>query len=134
MSGKARLLLTGGQELPEKVERELHKIVEQCDRVSRLTRGLLDYCRPSINPKAPMDVHEPLAKALALVRSKATRRGIEVREDLPACEAEGSTSQGGRPSGIFVGFLADRYSYTNNTSRRATVAYPAIKSPIDPLF
>jgi len=82
VSGKARLLVTGGHDLPAKVERELNKIVEQCERVGRLTRGLLDYCRPSLGSKAPLDVQEPLRKALGLIAAKARRRGVELERRL----------------------------------------------------
>ena len=69
IAGKARLLLTGKYELPEKVRRELEKIVDQSNRVGRLTRGLLDYCRPSMHPKEPIDVHLPITRALRFVES-----------------------------------------------------------------
>ena len=82
VSGKARLLLSGRHELSPKVRGELEKVVAQCDRVGRLTHGLLDYCRPSINPREPLDPHGPLGKALALVRSKAQRRGVSVEQRL----------------------------------------------------
>ncbi|HBP23352.1 MAG TPA: hypothetical protein DEA08_36940 [Planctomycetes bacterium] len=82
VSGKARLLLSGRHELSEKVRGELEKVVAQCDRVGRLTHGLLDYCRPSINPREPLDPQVPLGKALSLVRSKAERRGVKVCEQL----------------------------------------------------
>jgi PAS domain S-box-containing protein len=82
ISGKARLLLTGGHGLSEKVSRELEKIVEQSDRVGRLTRGLLDYCRPSYHPKQPTNVQQPLLRALSFVESKASRYGIQVNREL----------------------------------------------------
>jgi PAS domain S-box-containing protein len=82
IGAKARLLLTGKDELVPKVSRELGKIVEQCDRIGRLTRGLLDYCRPALEQKEPVDVHEPLAKAVSLVGSKATRQGIQLHQEL----------------------------------------------------
>jgi PAS domain S-box-containing protein len=82
MSGKARLLLTGRHELTPKVRQELGKIVDQCDRVSRLTRGLLDYCRPSVHPRAPLDPLQALRKALSFARSKAQRAGVSVEEHL----------------------------------------------------
>ena len=85
-SGKARLLLQR-EELSPKVERELTKIAEQCDRIGRLTRGLLDYCRPSTTPRAPLDLAPLLRRAVGFVESKATREGIQIElhtSDLPA--------------------------------------------------
>lgn len=82
IGAKARLLLTGKEELSPKVGRELGKIVEQCDRIGRLTRGLLDYCRPAVEQKERLDLHEPLAKALSLVLTKATRHGVQVVQEL----------------------------------------------------
>lgn len=82
ISGKARLLLSGGHGFSEKVEGELRKIVDQSDRVGRLTRGLLDFCRPSYSPKQATNVHQPLLRALSFVESKAGRFGITVVRDL----------------------------------------------------
>lgn len=82
IGAKARLLLTGKEELTPKLSRELGKIVEQCDRIGRLTRGLLDYCRPAVEQKEPVDVHEPLLEALALVAGKAARHGVQVAQEL----------------------------------------------------
>ncbi len=82
IGAKARLLLTGKEELSPKVSRELGKIVEQCDRIGRLTRGLLDYCRPAVEQKDRLDLHDPLGKALSLVLTKATRQGVQVVQAL----------------------------------------------------
>ncbi|MBX3468409.1 MAG: PAS domain S-box protein [Planctomycetes bacterium] len=82
IGAKARLLLTGREELSPKVSRELGKIVEQCDRIGRLTRGLLDYCRPAVEQKERLDLHEPLGKALSLSGSKAVRHGVQVVQEL----------------------------------------------------
>jgi nitrogen fixation negative regulator NifL len=84
IGAKARLLLTGKEELSPKVSRELGKIVEQCDRIGRLTRGLLDYCRPALEQKEPVDIHEPLSKAISLMSTKATRQGVQVAQELCA--------------------------------------------------
>jgi PAS domain S-box-containing protein len=84
IGAKARLLLTGKDALAPKVSRELGKMVEQCDRIGRLTRGLLDYCRPALEQKEPVDVHEPLTKALSLMATKATRHGVQVTQELCA--------------------------------------------------
>jgi PAS domain S-box-containing protein len=95
VSGKARLLLTGDHDLSAKIRRELEKIVHQCDRVGSLTRGLLDYCRPSVSPRCPLDVHVPLAKSVDFVRSKANRAAIQL--DLELCDTppavEGSSNE-----------------------------------------
>ena len=95
IGAKARLLLTGKEELPTKVSRELGKMVEQCDRIGRLTRGLLDYCRPALEQKEPVDLHEPLSKAVSLMATKATRHGIQVTQQLSerAPMVSGSTNE-----------------------------------------
>ncbi|MGE0710606.1 MAG: PAS domain S-box protein [Planctomycetota bacterium] len=82
VSGKARLLLSGRDELPPRVRRDLEKMVDQCDRVSRLTRGLLDYCRPSVQPRELLDVRIPFRKALGFVGSKALRHQVELQDEL----------------------------------------------------
>ena len=83
VSGKARLLLSGTEELSPRVRSELEKIVHQCDRIAALTRGLLDYCRPSANPRGPVQLEDPLRKSIEFIRSKATRAGVEVQLELP---------------------------------------------------
>ncbi|MBL4844590.1 MAG: PAS domain S-box protein [Planctomycetes bacterium] len=96
VSGKARLLLTR-EVLSPKVERELGKIVEQCDRIGRLTRGLLDYCRPTSSPSEPTDAQLHLHKAAAFVESRAQRHGVTIELDLlpdpPWISAQGSELQ-----------------------------------------
>jgi PAS domain S-box-containing protein len=93
IGAKARLLLTGKEPLSPKVGRELGKIVEQCDRIGRLTRGLLDYCRPALEQKERLDLHEPLGKALSLAATKATRHGVQVVQELLDAPAWVSGSQ-----------------------------------------
>jgi PAS domain S-box-containing protein len=83
MSAKARLLLTGQEVLSPKVRRDLERIVQQCDRIAGLTRRLLDYARPSIHPKGPIDPRLPLERSLAMVEEKASRGGIELIAELP---------------------------------------------------
>lgn len=96
VSGKARLLLSR-EELSPKVERELGKIVEQCDRIGRLTRGLLDYCRPATGPRGKIDAQIHLRKAAAFVDTRAQRHGvtleIELLDDPPLVCADGSELQ-----------------------------------------
>lgn len=83
ISAKARLLLfTEKEGMSPKVERELTKIIEQSDRLSRLTRGLLDYSRPSFGAKRPVDLHTPLRKALDILEHRAQTSRVEVIEEL----------------------------------------------------
>jgi PAS domain S-box-containing protein len=96
VSGKARLLLSR-EELSPKVERELTKIVEQCDRIGRLTRGLLDYCRPAGGKRSQVDAQLHLRKAAAFVDTRAQRHHVtidlELMDDPPLVFAEGSELQ-----------------------------------------
>ena len=95
IGAKAPLLLSGKIEVPPKVARELGKMIEQCDRIGRLTRGLLDYCRPALEQREAVDVHDPLSKAVSLVSTKATRQGIQVVQELcdPAPMVSGSANE-----------------------------------------
>lgn len=96
VSGKARLLLSR-EELSPKVERELGKIVEQCDRIGRLTRGLLDYCRPTGGQRSQVDAQLHLRKAAAFVDTRAQRHNVTIElqllDDPPLVHAEGSELQ-----------------------------------------
>lgn len=85
ISAKARLLLfTEKDSMSSKVASELTKMIEQTDRLSRLTRGLLDYSRPSFGIKGPVDVHHPLRKALDIIEYRAQSRQIEMLENFYA--------------------------------------------------
>lgn len=77
ISAKARLLLTHEKEsMSPKVERELGKVIQQCDRLSDLTRGLLNFSRPSLGMHHPIVVGEPLRRAASMVAHKAKERDI----------------------------------------------------------
>jgi len=80
ISGKARLLVSrSATKFPEKMIRDLGKIVEQCDRLSDLTRRLLGYCRPTMSAKVPIDPHRPLQRAIDLASHRAQTQRVEVR-------------------------------------------------------
>lgn len=82
ISAKARLLLfTEKDGMSQKVESELNKIIEQTDRLSRLTRGLLDYSRPSFGMKQVVDVIHPLRKALDIVEYRARTQKVDMVEE-----------------------------------------------------
>ena len=86
VSAKARLLLSDPrQQLSPKVDQELRKIVEQCDRIGQLTRSLLEFSRPTPTAsREPIDVREPLKKALAMVGGRSRKALIEMREEHDA--------------------------------------------------
>lgn len=84
ISGKARLLVTGQEALPDKVREDLRKIAVQCDRVANLTRRLLGYVRPHGGSREPLDIREPVRCALSLVAAKAQRQGVRLVEELGA--------------------------------------------------
>ncbi|TNE44562.1 MAG: response regulator [Deltaproteobacteria bacterium] len=82
ISAKARLLLFKEKDnMSAKVESELNKIIEQTDRLSRLTRGLLDYSRPSFGRKQTVDLLSPLRKALDIVEYRARSQNVTVEEE-----------------------------------------------------
>jgi PAS domain S-box-containing protein len=88
ISGKARLLVSrAAPKFPEKMIRDLGKIVEQCDRLSDLTRRLLEYCRPTMSAKVPIDPHRPLQRAMDLASHRAKTLGVEVKTTLERNEA-----------------------------------------------
>jgi signal transduction histidine kinase len=85
ISTKARLLLrAGGGDLPPKAVAELGKIVDLSDRVARIAQGLLSYCRPAPGVRQPLDLREPIRRALAYVELQAAEAGVRVEDDLPA--------------------------------------------------
>jgi signal transduction histidine kinase len=84
INAKARLLLRDGrQALPAHAAGELAKIVELSDRVARIAQGLLSYCRPSPGVRTPLEVREPVRRALSFVEGRAREAGVEVTDALP---------------------------------------------------
>lgn len=83
VSAKARILLSDRRaEMSEKVGRELARIVDLADRIAGIARGLLAYGRPSAAPRSPIDLREPVRRALSLVEEQAGRLGIRVADHL----------------------------------------------------
>ncbi|MEQ8767822.1 MAG: PAS domain S-box protein [Planctomycetota bacterium] len=88
ISAKARLMLSDLPEgLPPTIERDLGKIINQCDRLSRLTRGLLDFARPSVGARKPIRVQDALRRVVDLVQDRVKGRGaacdIRLARELP---------------------------------------------------
>jgi len=80
---KARLLLSDRRaEMSEKVAGDLDRIVDLGDRVDGIASGLLAYGRPSVAPRARLDLRAPARRALALVADQAKRRGVEIADLL----------------------------------------------------
>ena len=83
ISAKARLLLSDHRaEMSDETAEELDKIIHLSDRVADIAQGLLSYCRPSGAARAPLDIRDPVRRALAMVKSRATAAGIGVEDDL----------------------------------------------------
>lgn len=66
---------------------ELHVIVAQAERITRLIERLLHFTRPREEPLAAVPLHEPLSQALSLMSNRLQRDAIstlvEVPQDLP---------------------------------------------------
>lgn len=83
ISAKTHLLLaTEGHKLSAKARTDLEKIVEQCDRLGKLTRGLLNFSRPAMGERLPLSLHQPIRGALGLVYDRAKKYKIEILERL----------------------------------------------------
>ncbi|MEE8460285.1 MAG: ATP-binding protein [Phycisphaerales bacterium] len=84
ISAKARLLLSDHlAEMSDETAEEIDKIVHLSDRVADIAQGLLSYCRPSAAVREPLDIRDPVRRALAMVESRASGAGIGVEQDLP---------------------------------------------------
>lgn len=82
---KARLLLSDpSQSIPEKVRHELEKVVALSDRVAKIARGLLSYCRPSVASRTLVDLRDPIRRAMSLMVHPAKTRGIDIQDGLPS--------------------------------------------------
>ena len=79
-------------------QREKLKIIlEHIDRISEITRGLLDFSRQRDGEFGPVDLHETLAATLRLVQPELDRQGVQTDlqrcPDLPAVRAQGQQLQ-----------------------------------------
>jgi signal transduction histidine kinase len=84
IGSKARLLLRAGrEELPPHASGELEKIAALSDRVARIARGLLSYCRPSPGARLPLDARVPARRALTFVEGRASAAGVRIEDELP---------------------------------------------------
>lgn len=80
---KAHLLMESERgQLSPKALRELEKIVEQCERLGKMTRGLLDFSRPSLGEKTAINLHQPIHSALGMVYDRAQKHQVEILERL----------------------------------------------------
>lgn len=84
ISAKSRLLLEDRRgEMSERIAAEIGKITDMADRVARIAQGLLSYCRPATGSRAPLDLREPLRKALGVVEQRARVANVSIEDELP---------------------------------------------------
>ncbi len=83
ISAKARLLLSRERgNMSPKVISELEKIIAQSDRLHRLARGLLNYSRPTVSRREPVEIHLPLQNAIEMIEHRAKNYNIEVQKEF----------------------------------------------------
>lgn len=83
ISAKSRLLLSDHRgDMSDKIASEIEKIVGLGDRVARISQGLLSYCRRSEAERSPIDLREPVMKALGLVEQRARSAGVRIENEL----------------------------------------------------
>jgi two-component system NtrC family sensor kinase len=62
---------------------KLQVILDHIDRISEITRGLLDFSRHSDGAVGPVDLHGTLEKTIRLVGPNISRQGVQI--DLQTC-------------------------------------------------
>jgi C4-dicarboxylate-specific signal transduction histidine kinase len=83
ISAKGRLLLSDFMEkIPEKVGMEIKKIVELADRITKITRGMLRFSRPSNGPKAPVNINDAIIHTRELIEHNLKKAQIKVSLEL----------------------------------------------------
>jgi two-component system, NtrC family, sensor histidine kinase PilS len=84
ISAKTRLLLSNhANEMSPKVQQELEKITMAADRVARIAKGLLFYCRPSTAKRSNIDISAPIREALTMIEQRAGQSGVKIDVQLP---------------------------------------------------
>jgi len=84
LSAKCRLLLSNHpDEMSGKVTSEIIKITEAADRVAKIARGLLSYCRPSTVNQTELNIANSIRNAVSLIERSASRTGVKIFNYLP---------------------------------------------------
>jgi signal transduction histidine kinase len=76
-------LLLRDQSMPATTRDDLAQIMIEGQRIATLVERFLRFAQPSSSGKRPLAVGEPLAEALALLRSRFQESGVQVTLDIP---------------------------------------------------
>jgi signal transduction histidine kinase len=92
---RAGYLLSIGKEegLPEEVLADLKVIEDQARRISKITRGLLDFARPAKSVYARVDLLALCQEVVGFLQHKATAAGVDLSIDTCSTE-KGATCRG----------------------------------------
>jgi two-component system NtrC family sensor kinase len=81
-------MLLKNKNLPENVRMDLETIAQECERVRKIVKGLLDFSRQTELDREPTDVNRLVRSAISLVENQALIKGVslsfEKGEELPS--------------------------------------------------
>jgi two-component system, NtrC family, sensor kinase len=84
VSGRAQMILSGEVAGPQETTHAARIIVEQVERITRIVRQLLDFCRRSSPQKRAIDVLQVARQTAELLAPLAMKRRVELVCDGPA--------------------------------------------------
>lgn len=76
------MLLDGEQTLSEEFMNDAKVIINQADRISKITRSLLSFARLPVEEKSSVDINEIIRETISLFSKHLFKRGISVHQDL----------------------------------------------------
>jgi len=95
ISGEAQLYLERHQGKDPEVDRLMHSIIEECERVADLTKRILRFAKPHVQEVGPVDVRTTVEESLQLVsyqlRVDRIERRVEIPDNLP--KVRGNSTQ-----------------------------------------
>ena len=76
------MLLDGEHTLSEEFINDAKVIINQADRISKITRSLLSFARLPVEEKSIVDINEIIKETISLFTQHLLKRGISVHQDL----------------------------------------------------
>ncbi|MDQ7097051.1 ATP-binding protein [Desulfosporosinus sp. PR] len=76
------MLLDGGPALSEEFRNDARVILDQTDRISKITRSLLSFARQPVEEKSAVNLNQIIEETVGLFSKHLGKKGISVHQDL----------------------------------------------------
>ncbi|GEM_PF-2577882 len=76
------MLLDGEQTLSKEFKNDAKVIINQADRISKITRSLLSFAHLPVEEKSNVNINQIIKETISLFSKHLSKRGISIRQDL----------------------------------------------------